>query len=82
MRFVRLLNFSTGSKSISEFALFLEGGGHINGAFLQADLVDEVSLSVVPGIDGCHDIPGVFEVVQSEICELIEISPFNLSGID
>jgi hypothetical protein len=41
-----------------------------------------VSLSVVPGIDGRHDIPGVFEVVQSEICELIEISPFNLSGID
>jgi 5-amino-6-(5-phosphoribosylamino)uracil reductase len=31
--------------------LLLEGGGHINGAFLQADLVDEVSLLLVPGID-------------------------------
>ena len=28
--------------------LLLEGGGPINGAFLQADLVDEVSLLVVP----------------------------------
>ena len=37
--------------------LLLEGGGHINGAFLQADLVDEVSLLIVPGIDGRHDIP-------------------------
>src|SRR5271165_5148135 len=31
--------------------LLLEGGGHINGAFLEADLIDEVSLLVVPGID-------------------------------
>jgi len=41
--------------------LLLEGGGRINGAFLQADLVDEVSLLVVPGIDGRHDIPAVFD---------------------
>ena len=41
--------------------LLLEGGGHINGAFLQADLVDELSLLVVPGIDGRHDIPAVFD---------------------
>ena len=44
--------------------LLLEGGGHINGAFLQADLVDEVSLLVVPGIDGRHDIPAVFDGVS------------------
>ena len=44
--------------------LLLEGGGHINGAFLQADLVDEVSLLVVPGIDGRHDIPAVFDGVR------------------
>jgi riboflavin biosynthesis pyrimidine reductase len=43
--------------------LLLEGGGHINGAFLQAGLVDEVSLLVVPGIDGRHDIPAVFDGV-------------------
>jgi riboflavin biosynthesis pyrimidine reductase len=44
--------------------LLLEGGGHINGAFLQADLVDEVSLLLAPGIDGRHDIPAVFDGVN------------------
>jgi len=41
--------------------LFLEGGGHINGALLQAGLVDEVSLLMVPGIDGRPEIPAVFD---------------------
>jgi 2,5-diamino-6-(ribosylamino)-4(3H)-pyrimidinone 5'-phosphate reductase len=41
--------------------LLLEGGGNINGAFLQAGLVDEVSLLLVPGIDGRRDIPAVFD---------------------
>jgi 2,5-diamino-6-(ribosylamino)-4(3H)-pyrimidinone 5'-phosphate reductase len=44
--------------------LLLEGGGHINGFFLQADLVDEVSLLLVPGIDGRSDIPSVFDGVN------------------
>ena len=44
--------------------LLLEGGGHINGAFLQADLVDELSLLLVPGIDGRHEIPAVFDGVS------------------
>lgn len=43
--------------------LLLEGGGHINGGFLQASLVDELSLLIVPGIDGRHDIPAVFDGV-------------------
>ena len=46
--------------------LLLEGGGHINGAFLEADLVDEVSLLLVPGIDGRHEIPAVFDGVDAE----------------
>ena len=43
--------------------LLLEGGGHINGGFLEAGLVDEVSLLLVPGIDGRHSIPAVFDGV-------------------
>jgi riboflavin biosynthesis pyrimidine reductase len=43
--------------------LLLEGGGHINGAFLQAGLVDEVSLLLVPGIDGRHEVSAVFDGV-------------------
>jgi 2,5-diamino-6-(ribosylamino)-4(3H)-pyrimidinone 5'-phosphate reductase len=41
--------------------LLLEGGGHINGAFLEAGLVDEVSLLLVPGIDGRRGVPAVFD---------------------
>jgi len=44
--------------------LLLEGGGHINGAFLEAGLVDEVSLLIVPGIDGRHEIPAVFDGIS------------------
>ena len=35
--------------------LLLEGGGHINGAFLEAGLVDEISVLIAPGIDGRHE---------------------------
>lgn len=45
--------------------LLLEGGGHINGGFLKAGLVDEVSLLVVPGIDGRHEIPAVFDGIST-----------------
>jgi riboflavin biosynthesis pyrimidine reductase len=41
--------------------LLLEGGGHINGAFLEADLVDEISLLIVPGVDGRHGVATVFD---------------------
>ena len=46
--------------------LLLEGGGHINGGFLQAGLVDEVSLLVVPSIDGRHEIAAVFDGVAAD----------------
>ncbi len=45
--------------------LLLEGGGHINGGFVEAGLVDEVSLLLLPGIDGRPDIPAVFDGVAS-----------------
>lgn len=44
--------------------LLLEGGGHINGAFLETGLVDEVSLLLVPGIDGRCEAPAVFHGVN------------------
>ncbi|HNW34469.1 MAG TPA: dihydrofolate reductase family protein, partial [Candidatus Ozemobacteraceae bacterium] len=45
--------------------LLLEGGGHINGGFLEAGLVDEVSLLLAPTIDGRHDIPTVFDGIRA-----------------
>jgi riboflavin biosynthesis pyrimidine reductase len=58
-RAVRLLGKHFGIRT-----LLLEGGGHINGAFLQARLIDEVSLLVAPGIDGRRGIPAVFDGID------------------
>ena len=46
--------------------LLLEGGGTINGAFLKAGLIDELSLLIVPGIDGRHDVAAVFDGISPE----------------
>lgn len=39
----------------------LEGGGIINGAFLQAGLIDEISVLIYPGIDGLSGVPNIFD---------------------
>lgn len=41
--------------------LLLEGGGKINGTFLAAGLVDELSLLVAPVADGGVDTPTLFD---------------------
>ncbi|WP_349999128.1 dihydrofolate reductase family protein [Stenotrophomonas lacuserhaii] len=41
--------------------VLLEGGGEVNGAFLKAGLIDEVSLMLYPGIDGLSGIHTLFE---------------------
>lgn len=41
--------------------LAVTGGGHINGAFLEAGLLDEVSFMVAPGIDGRAGMAAVFD---------------------
>ena len=41
--------------------LMLEGGGGINGSFLRAGLVDEVSLLVAPVADGRVGTPALFD---------------------
>jgi riboflavin biosynthesis pyrimidine reductase len=41
----------------------IQGGGKINGAFLNAGLIDEVSLAFVPVVDGTMGTPTVFDVV-------------------
>lgn len=44
--------------------LGIVGGGHINGAFLQARLLDEVSLMVGGGIDGRAGMSAVFDGIR------------------
>lgn len=46
--------------------LSLQGGGIIDGAFLQAELIDELSLVVYPGIDGSASSPSIFEYIGRE----------------
>ncbi len=48
--------------------LLVEGGGGINGAFLKAGLVDELSLLLAPTVDGGRGVPAVFDydVVEGE----------------
>jgi len=41
--------------------LMLSGGGFINWSFLQAGLVDELSLILAPLADGENDTPTLFE---------------------
>lgn len=41
--------------------LAVVGGGHINGAFLAAGLLDEVSLMICAGIDGRRGMTAVFD---------------------
>ena len=47
-------------------SLSLQGGGIIDGAFLQAGLIDELSLVVYPGIDGAASSPSIFEYIGKE----------------
>ena len=44
--------------------LLLEGGGKINGSFLAADLIDELSVLVVPVADGGMAMPTLFDAVE------------------
>ena len=57
--------------------LLLEGGGHINGAFLRAGLVDEVSLLLVPGVDGRSGIPAVFDGLAGQT-----LFPLRLKSVE
>jgi riboflavin biosynthesis pyrimidine reductase len=42
--------------------LIVEGGPHVSGSFVNAGLVDEVSVIILPLIDGRGDHPASFEV--------------------
>jgi riboflavin biosynthesis pyrimidine reductase len=47
--------------------LMLEGGGGINGSFLRAGLVDELSLLVAPVVDGRIGTASVFDVAAKGV---------------
>jgi len=46
--------------------LLLEGGGAVNGSFLSAGLVDEISLIIWPVIDGTTGAPSLFDASPAD----------------
>lgn len=46
--------------------LIVEGGSHVSGAFVNAGLVDEVSVLIVPLVDGRSEHPSSFEVAMQK----------------
>ncbi len=44
--------------------LAVTGGGHINGAFLAAGLLDEISILIGPGIDGRKGMTAAFDGID------------------
>lgn len=58
------------------------GGGHINGAFLQAGLLDEVSLMIGGGIDGRAGMAAVFDGIKQADYSPILLTLNNVERID
>lgn len=46
--------------------LLVEGGGGINGSMLRAGVIDELSLLLVPAVDGLDGTPSVFDIKGTE----------------
>ena len=49
------------NKELGIKRLLVEGGGKANGSFLRAGLLDELSLAIVPTVDGARGGPYVFD---------------------
>ena len=60
--------------------LLLEGGGAINGSFLDAGLVDEISLLLMPVADGHAAVPTTFDNVAGTARKLELTSVERLQG--
>ena len=62
--FVKSMNILYTEFNVKRLAVV--GGGHINSAFLQAKLLDEVSLIVGAGIDGRKGMCAVFDGIEDQ----------------
>jgi len=55
---------STLERELGVQRLIVEGGSHVSGAFVNAGLVDEVSVLILPLVDGRSEHPSSFEVAM------------------
>lgn len=53
-------------KTFGRHKLLLEGGGRINGAFLKAGIINEISLMIYPGIDGLCGVASSFDWIGAK----------------
>jgi riboflavin biosynthesis pyrimidine reductase len=49
-------------KALGIRKLLLEGGGTLNGAWLKAGLIEEISQVIVPIVDGGRGVAGFFDI--------------------
>ena len=62
--------------------LLIEGGGHVNGAFLRAGLIDEISLALCPAVDGAQGAPSVFDSGAAESQRRAPLTGMQLSSCE
>ncbi|MGJ4995903.1 RibD family protein [Bradyrhizobium sp. HKCCYLS3077] len=60
--------------------LLLEGGGHVNGTFLRAGLIDELNLVLCPAIDGAKGAPMVFDSPEDESDQRAPLTAMTLES--
>lgn len=58
----------------------IDGGGHVNGSFLEAGLIDEFSLVLAPVADGTIGSPTVFEAAEGY--ENRKATQFRIKSVD
>jgi riboflavin biosynthesis pyrimidine reductase len=62
--------------------LLLEGGAAINGAFLAAGLVDELSLLIAPALDGRKASQNIVEFGDGGLAEKIQLSLTSCEALE
>jgi riboflavin biosynthesis pyrimidine reductase len=62
--------------------LLVEGGGGNNGAFLRAGLIDEISLAILPAIDGSKGAPSIFDSADREAEHRAPVEQISLASCE
>lgn len=60
--------------------LLLEGGGSLNGSFLESGMIDELSLVLAPLADGCTGMPALFD--RNTAKETSRVMCFALKSVE
>jgi riboflavin biosynthesis pyrimidine reductase len=70
------------ARELSIGTLLLEGGAAMNGAFLAAGLVDELSLLVAPALEGRKGSQSIIEFGDAGLADKIQLSLISCEALD